>query len=57
MSLLKTAALALALVSVCAYPQTWGVTWAAAISSVVQLSAAWIPPRDRTAMMEGQRHV
>ncbi|MCA9069693.1 MAG: hypothetical protein KDA84_12255 [Planctomycetaceae bacterium] len=33
------------------FPMMWGVTLAAALSSVVQLSAAWIPPQDRHRMM------
>ncbi len=56
MSLLGTSMLALALVTVWAFPQWWGVMWAATISSVVQLAAAWVPPRDRAALMEGKPH-
>jgi eukaryotic-like serine/threonine-protein kinase len=51
-----TSLLALVLVSVWMFPQFWAVTWAAAISSVVQLSAAWVPPRERAALMEVQPH-
>lgn len=39
------------------FPIVWGVTWAAAISSVVQLTAAWIAPMERIQLIEGQRHV
>ncbi|WP_206028529.1 serine/threonine-protein kinase [Thalassoroseus pseudoceratinae] len=39
------------------FPIVLGVTWAAAISSVVQLTAAWVPPMERPNLMEGQRHV
>jgi len=31
----------------------WGVSWALAISSVVQLSAVWVPPSRRPEVMEG----
>jgi len=55
-SLLGTSLLALVLVTVFAFAQIWGVTWAAAIAGVVQLSAAWLPPRDRAALVEGAHH-
>ena len=38
-------------------PMMWGVTWAAALSCVVQLSACWVPPEERHRMMETQNHV
>jgi hypothetical protein len=55
-SLLLTIALGFLLPMVCAFPQTWAVSWAAAISCVVQLSAVWIPQRLRPAIMEGEIH-
>jgi eukaryotic-like serine/threonine-protein kinase len=55
-SLLLTVLLAYVLSAVWAFPQVWGMVWAAGISSVVQLSAAWIPAEQRAALMEGQRH-
>ncbi len=39
------------------FPVMWGVTWAAALSSVVQLSACWVPPEERHRMMETQNNV
>ena len=33
------------------FPSVWGMMWALAISSVVQLSAAWVPNRDRAGML------
>lgn len=36
------------------FPVLWGVTWAAAVSSVVHLAAVWIPPADRRQLLEGQ---
>ena len=38
--------------AVCGFPFIWAVTYAAAISSVVHLSAAWVPKDDRPALME-----
>lgn len=39
------------------FPVIWAVTWAAALSSVVQLSACWIPPEDRhREMMEARNN-
>jgi hypothetical protein len=35
-----------------AFPQGWGVAWALAISAAVQLSAPWIPAKDRLALVE-----
>ena len=39
------------------FPIVLGVTWAAAISSVVQLTAAWVSPMERVQLIEGQHHV
>ncbi len=40
------------------FPMLWAVTWAAALSSVVQLSASWVAPEDRQrVMLEAQNHV
>ncbi|MGE3313590.1 MAG: serine/threonine protein kinase [Planctomycetaceae bacterium] len=52
MSVLLTTLCALAVVTVWMFPQVWGVTLAAAISSIVQISAAWVPQSDRNALME-----
>lgn len=50
-SVLLTTAIAWVWALMIGFPMMWGVTWAAALSSVVQLSAAWIPPQDRHRMM------
>ncbi|QDU40576.1 Serine/threonine-protein kinase PrkC [Maioricimonas rarisocia] len=46
-SLLLTVMLAYFITLIWAFPQVWGMTWAAIISSAVQLSAPWIPPEQR----------
>jgi len=46
-SVLLTAAIGWGWAIVVGFPLLWGVTWAAARSSVVQLSACWISPEDR----------
>jgi hypothetical protein len=53
-SALLTLLAAFVLTAVFPFPQTWGMIWAIAISSVVQLSALWIPPEQRPQVMEGQ---
>jgi hypothetical protein len=57
LSLLTTVLLAYFVTLVWAFPQGWGMTWAAAISSVVQLSAIWVPGEFRPALMEADQHV
>jgi serine/threonine protein kinase len=49
-SVLLTVAIALLLSIVWAFPQTWAIAWAAAIASVVQLSAVWVPPEQRSSV-------
>jgi len=51
-SIVPTAVVALALTAIFAFPTVWGTVWAAAISATIQLSASWVPPRDRAALME-----
>ncbi|MEW4527595.1 serine/threonine-protein kinase [Maioricimonas sp. JC845] len=46
-SLLLTVLLAYFITLIWAFPQIWGMTWAAIISSAVQLSSPWIPPEQR----------
>lgn len=46
-SVLLTVAAAWLISSLWAFPQLWAVTWAAVISSSVQLAAAWTPPHQR----------
>jgi hypothetical protein len=56
-SLLLTATVGFLMTSVWSFPLVWGVTWAAAISSVVQVSAVWVPPEQRRQIVEGESHV
>ena len=57
-TLLLTVLLALTLPALWAFPQEgWGVTWAAAISCIVQLSAPWMAPAERARLFEVQSHV
>jgi len=55
-SIVPSAALALGLTAIFAFPTVWGTVWAAAISATVQLSASWVPPRDRAALVEAANH-
>lgn len=48
-SVIMTVAVAAVLPLVFSFPWDWAVTWAAVISCVVQLSAVWTPPENRTA--------
>jgi hypothetical protein len=49
---LLTAAVGFLLPMIWAFPITCGVVWAAAISSVVQLSSVWVPAEDRQRLMK-----
>jgi hypothetical protein len=51
---LITAALGFGLPLLFAFPITWGTLWAVAISSVVQLSAPWMPREERARLMEAR---
>ncbi len=51
-SLLLTVFLAWLIGAVWSFPQIWAMTWAAVISSVVQLSSAWTPPGERAIVRE-----
>ncbi|MGH7129154.1 MAG: hypothetical protein ACREIV_11350, partial [Planctomycetaceae bacterium] len=53
-SLLLTALLGCVWSMIVGFPMLWGITWAAAMNVVVQLSAAWVPPQDRPRLMEAQ---
>ena len=56
-SMIWMAVFALAISIAFAFPRTWAAVWAVAISATVQLSAGWVPPRERAALMEGESHV
>jgi hypothetical protein len=51
-SVLLTTLLGFGLPLLFAFPHGWGVMWAVSISSVVQLSAAWVPPDERRRVLE-----
>jgi eukaryotic-like serine/threonine-protein kinase len=55
-SILPTAALAFLLTAIFSFPTIWGTACAAAISATVQLSAAWVPPGERAALMGAANH-
>lgn len=55
-TLLVTGGAAFLLTLVFAFPQVWGLTWAAAICSVVQLSAVWMPHERRRQLVEEAGH-
>jgi hypothetical protein len=38
-----------------AFHQDWGLLWGVAISTVVQLSAPWVAPKERPALFEANR--
>ena len=40
-----------------AFPQNWALAWAGVLSCVVQVSASWIPPETRAALVERNRIV
>ena len=51
-SALLTLLLGYLLTLIFTFPHDWGMLWAVAISSVVQLSAVWVPPDQRPQLME-----
>jgi hypothetical protein len=53
-SALVTLLLGYLLTAVFQFPHAWGMLWALAISSVVQLSAVWVPEERRLASMEAR---
>jgi eukaryotic-like serine/threonine-protein kinase len=56
-SLLLTVGIAYLVAALWSFPPLWGITWAATISSVVQLASVWVPPDDRLRLVaEGRSH-
>jgi hypothetical protein len=51
-SILLTVLLAWVVSLVWAFPSVWAMTWAAVISSTVQLASVWTPPEERFAVKE-----
>ncbi len=56
-SVLVTVLLAYLLTAVWVFPQIWGMTLAAAISSIVQLASVWMPREHRSEFIEEHRRV
>ena len=55
-SVLLTALLGWVWSLVIAFPMLWGVTLAIAVSSIVHLSAAWVPAKERHTIVEAETH-
>jgi serine/threonine protein kinase len=56
-SIIPSAFVAMALTALFTFPTVWGTVWAAALSATVQLSATWVSPNERVALMEAANHV
>ena len=56
-SVLLTTGLGMVLSLIISFPLPWAVMWAAVISCVVQLSAAWTSPEERRRLAESPTHV
>jgi serine/threonine protein kinase len=56
-AIIPSALVGMALTALFAFPTVWGTVWAAALSATVQLSAPWLSPGERVALMEGPKHV
>jgi serine/threonine protein kinase len=55
-SILPSALLGFVLTAIFEFPTAWGTIWAVILSATIQLSAAWVPPRERGRMMEDARY-
>jgi len=55
-SLIVSSLVALAITQLFPFPTVWGTVWAAALSMTVQLSATWLSPTERVALMEAANH-
>ncbi|GAB4156044.1 MAG: hypothetical protein Tsb009_32910 [Planctomycetaceae bacterium] len=55
-SVILTTLGAMVLCLLISFPMVWGVTWAATISSVVQLSSGWTSPAERKRLAENWNH-
>lgn len=55
-SLLLTLGLGFVLSALLRFPFLWGMTWAVAISSVVQLASIWVPPAERVRLTTSPNH-
>jgi serine/threonine protein kinase len=56
-AIVPSALVGLALTALFAFPTVWGTVWAASLSATVQLSATWLSPSERVALMEAANHV
>jgi hypothetical protein len=55
-AIIPSALVGLAITALFAFPTVWGTVWAAALSATVQLSATWLSPNERVALMEAANH-
>jgi serine/threonine protein kinase len=56
-AIIPSALVGLAMTALFAFPTVWGTVWAAALSASVQLSATWLSPSERVALMEAANRV
>jgi len=55
-AIIPSALVGLAITALFPFPTVWGTVWAAALSATVQLSATWLSPNERVALMEAANH-
>jgi serine/threonine protein kinase len=55
-AIIPSALVGLAMTALFPFPTVWGTVWAAALSATVQLSATWLSPSERVALMEAANH-
>jgi hypothetical protein len=55
-AIIPSALVGLAITALFTFPTVWGTVWAAALSATVQLSATWLSPSERVALMEAANH-
>jgi len=53
--IIGTVVVAFVLTSIWEFPKAWALTWAAAISAVVHVSASWVPPDQRPRLVQEAR--
>jgi Protein kinase domain len=51
-AIIPSALVGLAITALFPFPTVWGTVWAASLSATVQLSATWLSPNERVALME-----
>jgi hypothetical protein len=55
-AIISSALVGMGMTALFAFPTVWGTVWAAALSTTVQLSASWLSPNERVALMEAANH-